>query len=113
MKTRVIIAGGGTGGHIFPAIAIANELKSQISDIDILFVGANNRMEMKRVPEAGYPIQGIDMYGLQRSFTLKNIIANLKLPFRIWKSLQKAKKIIKAFNPHVVIGVGGYVSVLF
>jgi UDP-N-acetylglucosamine--N-acetylmuramyl-(pentapeptide) pyrophosphoryl-undecaprenol N-acetylglucosamine transferase len=110
MKTRVIIAGGGTGGHIFPAIAIANELKSQISDIDILFVGANNRMEMKRVPEAGYPIQGIDMYGLQRSFTLKNIIANLKLPFRIWKSLQKAKKIIKAFNPHVVIGVGGYVS---
>lgn len=105
-----MIAGGGTGGHVFPAIAIANELKEQIPDIDILFVGANKRMEMKRVPEAGYEIKGIDMYGLQRQLTLKNIIANLKLPFRLWRSLRKAKRIIHEFNPNVVIGVGGYVS---
>ncbi len=110
MSTKIIIAGGGTGGHIFPAIAIANELKHQIPDVDILFVGANNRMEMKRVPEAGYTIKGIDMYGLQRSFTLKNIIANIKLPFRVLKSLRKAKQIITEFNPQIVIGVGGYVS---
>ncbi len=110
MKIKVIIAGGGTGGHIFPAIAIANELKNQIPDIEILFVGANNRMEMKRVPEAGYSIQGIDMYGLKRNLTLKNIIDNLKLPFRVWKSLQKAKQIIATFKPKIVIGVGGYVS---
>ncbi len=110
MKTKIIIAGGGTGGHIFPAIAIANELKEQIPDIDILFVGANKRMEMKRVPEAGYEIKGIDMYGLQRQLTVKNIIANLKLPFRLWRSLRKAKRIILEFKPNVVIGVGGYVS---
>ena len=110
MSPKAIISGGGTGGHIFPAIAIANELKNQIPDIDILFVGANNRMEMKRVPEAGYPIKGIDMYGLQRSFSLKSILANLKLPFRLWRSLRKAKKIIAVFKPDVVIGVGGYVS---
>lgn len=110
MKTRIIISGGGTGGHIFPAIAIANELKNQIPDVDILFVGANNRMEMKRVPEAGYEIKGINMYGLQRSLTFKNLITNLKLPFRVWKSLRKAKKIIVDFNPHIAIGVGGYVS---
>lgn len=110
MKTKVIIAGGGTGGHIFPAIAIANELKEQILDIEILFIGANNRMEMKRVPEAGYPIKGINMYGLQRKITLRNIITNLKLPFRLWKSLRKAKRIILEFKPNIVIGVGGYVS---
>ncbi|MDY0014583.1 MAG: undecaprenyldiphospho-muramoylpentapeptide beta-N-acetylglucosaminyltransferase [Bacteroidales bacterium] len=110
MKIKIMIAGGGTGGHVFPAIAIANELKEQIPDIDILFVGANKRMEMKRVPEAGYEIKGIDMYGLQRQLTLKNIIANLKLPFRLWRSLRKAKRIIHEFNPNVVIGVGGYVS---
>lgn len=110
MSIKIIIAGGGTGGHIFPAIAIANELKVQIPDIDILFVGANNRMEMKRIPEAGYAIKGIDMYGLQRSFSLKNMISNIKLPFRLWKSLRKAKQIINEFNPQLVIGVGGYVS---
>lgn len=110
MKTKVIIAGGGTGGHVFPAIAIANELKEQIPDINILFVGANKRMEMKRVPEAGYEIKGIDMYGLQRQLTFKNIIANLKLPFRLWRSLRKAKRIILDFKPNIVIGVGGYVS---
>lgn len=110
MHKKAIISGGGTGGHIFPAIAIANELKEQIPEMEILFVGANNRMEMKRVPEAGYPIKGIDMYGLQRSLSIKGIIANLKLPFRLWLSLRKAKKIILDFRPDVVIGVGGYVS---
>ena len=93
MKTRVIIAGGGAGAY-FSRNSDSQRIEKSDFDIDILFVGANNRMEMKRVPEAGYPIQGIDMYGLQRSFTLKNIIANLKLPFRIW--LQKQAKDYKS-----------------
>lgn len=110
MKYKMIISGGGTGGHIFPAIAIANAVKEQLPDIDILFIGANGRMEMKRVPQAGFPIEGLDIYGLQRQINLKNSIENLKLPFRLYRSMNKAKKIIKDFRPDVVVGVGGYAS---
>lgn len=110
MSKRVIISGGGTGGHIFPAVAIANALKDMIDDVDILFVGANGRMEMKRVPEAGYKIVGLNIYGLQRKLTVKNILENLKLPFRLWSSMRKARQIIKDFQPHIAIGVGGYAS---
>jgi UDP-N-acetylglucosamine--N-acetylmuramyl-(pentapeptide) pyrophosphoryl-undecaprenol N-acetylglucosamine transferase len=107
---KIIISGGGTGGHIFPAIAIANAVKDILSDVEILFVGANGRMEMKRVPEAGFQIEGLDIYGLQRKFNVKNIIENLKLPFRLYRSMRQAKKIIKKFCPDVVVGVGGYAS---
>ncbi|MDR0437824.1 MAG: undecaprenyldiphospho-muramoylpentapeptide beta-N-acetylglucosaminyltransferase [Bacteroidales bacterium] len=103
---KVIISGGGTGGHIFPAIAIANAIKAKHSEADILFVGANGRMEMEKVPQAGYRIEGLNIAGFQRRLTWKN----LTFPFKLWKSLQRAKKIIKEFNPDVVIGVGGYAS---
>lgn len=110
MKKRFIISGGGTGGHIFPALAIANRLKKEIPDADILFIGANNKMEMKRVPEAGYPIVGLDIYGINRSFSLKGIINNIKLPFVLLKSMRKAKKTIRDFKPDAAIGVGGFAS---
>lgn len=103
---KAIISGGGTGGHIFPAIAIADELKSRNPDIDILFIGANGKMEMEKVPEAGYKIEGLDIRGFQRKLSLSNFI----LPFRIIKSLFKARQVIKRFNPDVAIGVGGYAS---
>lgn len=103
---RVIISGGGTGGHIFPALAIANEIKKRNPDAAILFVGAEGKMEMERVPAAGYDIVGLPIVGLQRKFTLKN----LALPFKLLKSLRKAKRIVKDFKPQVVIGVGGYAS---
>ena len=109
-KIKVIISGGGTGGHIFPALAIANALKRRFPDIDILFVGAKKRMEMKRVPDAGYKIVGIEISGLQRKITVKNILKNLVFPFKVLKSLKVAKRIIKNFNPDVAIGVGGYAS---
>jgi len=103
---RAIISGGGTGGHIFPAIAIANAIKARHLEADILFVGANGRMEMEKVPAAGYRIEGLNIAGFQRRLTWKN----LTFPFKLWKSLQRAKKIIREFNPDVVIGVGGYAS---
>lgn len=103
---RVIISGGGTGGHIFPAIAIANALKKRISNIQILFVGAEGKMEMQKVPAAGYHIIGLPVAGLQRKITLKNLI----VPFKLMISMMKAKRIIKKFKPDVVIGVGGYAS---
>ncbi len=103
---KVIISGGGTGGHIFPALAIANEIKKRFSNVDILFVGANGRMEMKKIPEAGFNIVGLDIVGLQRRITYKNLF----FPFKLFKSLRKAKSIVKSFNPNVVIGVGGYAS---
>ena len=103
---RAIISGGGTGGHIFPAIAIANELKAQFPEIDILFVGAEGRMEMEKVPQAGYMIKALPIAGFQR----KNLLANFSLPLKIVKSLLKARAIIKEFKPEVVIGVGGYAS---
>ncbi len=103
---RVIISGGGTGGHIFPAIAIANEIKRRNPEAEILFVGALGKMEMEKVPQAGYKIIGLPIVGFQRKFTF----ANFLLPFKILKSLSLASKIIKDFKPEVVIGVGGYAS---
>jgi UDP-N-acetylglucosamine--N-acetylmuramyl-(pentapeptide) pyrophosphoryl-undecaprenol N-acetylglucosamine transferase len=106
MQRKVIIAGGGTGGHIFPAIAIANALKKIEPDINILFVGATGKMEMEKVPQAGYPIEGLEIAGFNRS----NIFKNILLPFKIWKSLRRAKAILQSFQPDVVVGVGGYAS---
>jgi UDP-N-acetylglucosamine--N-acetylmuramyl-(pentapeptide) pyrophosphoryl-undecaprenol N-acetylglucosamine transferase len=103
---KVIISGGGTGGHIFPAIAIADALKKRIIDVDILFVGAKGKMEMTKVPAAGYPIEGLWISGLQRKLTLKN----LSFPFKVISSLAKANKIINRFRPDLVIGVGGFAS---
>ena len=91
MKNRFIISGGGTGGHIFPALAIANRIKKEIPEADILFIGADNKMEMRRVPEAGYPIEGLTIYGISRDFSAKGIMRNLKLPFVLLKSYNKAK----------------------
>ncbi|MES2003103.1 MAG: undecaprenyldiphospho-muramoylpentapeptide beta-N-acetylglucosaminyltransferase [Bacteroidota bacterium] len=103
---RVIIAGGGTGGHIFPAIAIANALKELHPSIEILFVGAKGKMEMEKVPQAGYPIKGLDIAGFNRQSLLKNI----GLPVKLLKSFLQVKKIINEFKPQAVIGVGGYSS---
>jgi len=103
---KVIISGGGTGGHIFPAVAIANALKERYNDIDILFVGAIGRMEMEKVPAAGYKIEGLNISGIQRKLTLKNFA----VPFKIIGSTLKAKKILKAFKPDIVIGTGGFAS---
>lgn len=102
----MIIAGGGTGGHIFPAIAIANALKKIDSGIEILFVGAKGRMEMEKVPQAGYKIEGLDIAGFNRSSLIKNI----GLPYKLVKSFLQVRKIIKQFRPDAVIGVGGYSS---
>lgn len=110
MKNRFIISGGGTGGHIFPALAIANRIKKEIPEAEILFIGADNKMEMKRVPEAGYPIEGLTIYGISRDISLDSIKRNLKLPFVLLKSMRKAKSIIKNFDPELVIGVGGFAS---
>ncbi len=106
MAKRVIISGGGTGGHIFPAVAIANALKKIDPDTEILFVGANGRMEMEKVPAAGYRIIGLDIQGFQRKSWLKNLM----LPYKIVMSLLKARSIINDFKPHVAVGVGGYAS---
>lgn len=103
---KVIISGGGTGGHIFPAIAIANELKKQNPLIEILFVGAIGKMEMEKVPAAGYKIEGLWISGLQRRLTIKN----LSFPFKVIASLFKSRKILRKFKPDVVIGVGGFAS---
>jgi UDP-N-acetylglucosamine--N-acetylmuramyl-(pentapeptide) pyrophosphoryl-undecaprenol N-acetylglucosamine transferase len=106
MSKRFIISGGGTGGHIFPAIAIANAVKKQLPDSDILFVGANGRMEMERVPAAGYKIKGLNIAGFQRG----KLMSNLGLPFKVLSSLMEARSIVKDFNPNAAIGVGGYAS---
>lgn len=103
---RVIISGGGTGGHIFPAISIANALRRIDPEIDILFVGAEGRMEMEKIPAAGYRIIGLPVAGIHRSLTLKNIAVILKL----FRSLGMAKKVLSEFEPDVVVGVGGYAS---
>ncbi|MBX9850558.1 MAG: undecaprenyldiphospho-muramoylpentapeptide beta-N-acetylglucosaminyltransferase [Cytophagaceae bacterium] len=103
---RVIISGGGTGGHIYPAIAIANTLKELDSNIEILFVGAENRMEIQKVPAAGYKIEGLPISGLQRSLS----ISNLMFPFKVISSVIKAKRILKGFKPDIAVGVGGYAS---
>ncbi len=103
---KLIISGGGTGGHVFPAIAIADTMKRMVKDIEILFVGANNRLEMEKVPEAGYNIIGLPVEGIQRKFTFRNFRVLLKLI----NSLYIAKQIIEKFNPDAVVGVGGYAS---
>lgn len=103
---RIIVSGGGTGGHIFPALSIADAIKSKHPEAKILFVGANNRMEMQRVPDAGYEIVGLPIAGFNR----KNILKNIKVLWLILKSQRMAKKIIKNFAPHAVVGVGGYAS---
>jgi UDP-N-acetylglucosamine--N-acetylmuramyl-(pentapeptide) pyrophosphoryl-undecaprenol N-acetylglucosamine transferase len=103
---KIIIAGGGTGGHIFPAIAIANALKIIDTSIEILFVGAKGRMEMEKVPQAGYRIEGLDIAGFNRSSLIKNI----SLPFKLVKSFLQVRTIVKNFHPDAIIGVGGYSS---
>ena len=107
---RVIISGGGTGGHIFPAVSIANKLKELNPETEILFVGAEGKMEMEKVPAAGYKIIGLPITGLQRQLNLKNIINDLTVPFRVLASIRKARRVIKEFKPQVAIGVGGYAS---
>ena len=106
MSKRIIIAGGGTGGHIFPAIAIANALKKIDTGIEILFVGARGKMEMEKVPQAGYNIRGLDIAGFNRSSLIKNI----SLPFKLVKSFLQVRTIVKNFRPDAIIGVGGYSS---
>lgn len=105
-KYKFILSGGGTGGHIYPAIAIANELKSRFPDSEILFVGAKDKMEMQKVPQAGYPIKGLWIAGLQRRLTIDNALFPVKLVASLWES----RKIIKLFKPDVVIGTGGFAS---
>ena len=103
---KIILSGGGTGGHIYPAIAIANELKCRFPDAEFLFVGAKDRMEMEKVPQAGYDIKGLWISGIQRQLTIKNLTFPLKLISSLWN----ARKIIKSFKPHVAIGTGGFAS---
>lgn len=107
---NIIISAGGTGGHIFPAIAVADELRRQDPSVNILFVGAIGKMEMERVPKAGYKIEGLPIAGLQRKINLKNILLNLQLPFKIINSLLKVRRILKEFKPDVAIGFGGFAS---
>ncbi len=103
---NILVSGGGTGGHIFPAVAIANGLKAKLGDVNILFVGAKGKMEMEKVPQAGYPIEGLWISGLQRKFDRQN----LSFPFKLISSLKGASDIIKKFKPDVAIGTGGYAS---
>ena len=105
-KLKVIVSGGGTGGHIFPAIAIAKSLEKKVEDIELLFVGAKDRMEMQKVPDSGYKIEGLWISGFQRSFSRKNLL----FPFKLISSLIKSKKIIRKFQPDLVIGTGGFAS---
>ncbi|MFC4218586.1 undecaprenyldiphospho-muramoylpentapeptide beta-N-acetylglucosaminyltransferase [Flagellimonas marina] len=105
-KFRFILSGGGTGGHIYPAIAIANELKSRHPNAEFLFVGAKDKMEMEKVPQAGYEIKGLWISGIQRKLTLKNLM----FPFKLMSSLLRARKIVKQFQPDVAIGTGGFAS---
>ena len=105
-KIKVIVSGGGTGGHIFPAISIANAIKNKCPNADILFVGAENRMEMEKVPAAGYPIIGLPVSGFDR----KHLQKNIKVLFRLFKSIRLADKTVKSFSPDIAVGVGGYAS---
>lgn len=105
-KLRILLSGGGTGGHIFPAIAIADEIRKRFPDAEFLFIGANGKMEMEKVPQAGYKIEGIDIAGIDRG----NLLSNLGLPFKILKSLSKSKRIIKNFAPDFAVGTGGFAS---
>lgn len=103
---RVLISGGGTGGHIFPAISIANAIRRRFPDADIRFVGADNRMEMERVPAAGYPIEGLSICGFDR----KNLFRNISVLIKLRRAISKARSIVRDFKPQIAIGVGGYAS---
>lgn len=103
---RIIISGGGTGGHLFPALAIAGALRKLDPSVELLFVGANGRIEMERVPQAGYRIIGLDIQGIQRRLSW----SNLRFPFKLLKSLARSRRIIDEFRPHVAVGVGGFAS---
>jgi UDP-N-acetylglucosamine--N-acetylmuramyl-(pentapeptide) pyrophosphoryl-undecaprenol N-acetylglucosamine transferase len=105
-RYNILVSGGGTGGHIFPAVAIANSLKKRLGDVNILFVGAKGKMEMEKVPQAGYPIEGLWISGLQRKLDLRNLL----FPFKVIISLFRAKRIVKKFNAHAAVGTGGYAS---
>lgn len=107
---RAIISGGGTGGHIFPAVSIAHKLKELNPETEILFVGAKGKMEMEKVPAEGFEIVGLPIVGMQRRLTLKNIWNDLQVPFKVLASIGKARKIVRSFKPDVAIGVGGYAS---
>ncbi len=107
---RAIISGGGTGGHIFPAISIAGKLKELCPESEILFVGAEGKMEMEKVPAAGYKIVGLPIVGLQRRLNWKNIVNDIQVPFKLLASSRKARRIVKEFKPDIAIGVGGYAS---
>ena len=107
---RIIISGGGTGGHIFPAISIAGKMMEINPENKILFVGAEGKMEMEKVPAAGYEIVGLPIVGLQRQLNWQNIVNDIKAPFKVLASIRKARKIIKEFKPDIAIGVGGYAS---
>ena len=109
-KLRVIISGGGTGGHIFPAISIAGKLKEANPDTEILFVGAEGRMEMEKVPAAGYDIVGLPMAGLQRQLNWEGLKHNLRVPGKLLRSIHKAGRVLDEFKPDIAIGVGGYAS---
>ena len=109
-KLRVIISGGGTGGHIFPAVSIANKLKEVNPETEILFVGAEGKMEMEKVPAAGYEIVGLPIVGLQRQLNWANIKNDIQVPFKVLASIRKAGKLIDSFKPDIAIGVGGYAS---
>ncbi len=109
-QLRILITGGGTGGHVFPAIAIADALKRQMPDTAFLFVGAEGKMEMERVPQAGYPIEGLNIAGFQRGFSWTSIRRNLSFPFKLFGSALKARRLVRQFRPDVVIGTGGYAS---
>jgi len=103
---RIILSGGGTGGHIFPAVSIAQEIKSRFPDAQILFIGALGKMEMEKVPQAGFPIEGLEIAGFDRG----NLLSNFSLPFMLLKSIRKARKIIKDFRPDFAVGTGGFAS---
>lgn len=105
-KLNILISGGGTGGHIYPAIAIANELRARFQNANFLFVGAKDRMEMEKVPAAGYAIRGLWISGVQRQVTLRNFL----FPLKLISSLVKARAILRKFKPDVVIGTGGFAS---
>ena len=105
-KVKIIVSGGGTGGHIFPAISIANALKESNPEVEILFVGAEGKMEMEKVPAAGYKIVGLPVVGFKRKLSLQNI----GFFFKLFKSIKEAKRIFNNFKPDVVVGVGGYAS---
>ena len=107
---RVIISGGGTGGHIFPAVSIANKLKELNPATEILFVGAEGKMEMEKVPAEGYRIVGLPMVGMQRQFSFRNLVNNITVPFRVLDSVRRARHIVREFKPDVAVGVGGFAS---